>query len=348
MSDKPDYWRYWAAQASEVSPLYARLALAIGESEELRSLAARARSGQPHANMILGAVHFLLLRGRAHPLARFYATLGGSSSPTEEDPFPEFADFVKLHESEISSLIETRVTNTNEVGRSALLHPGLRAVAEKAGAPLNIIEIGPSAGLNLIWDRYGVRFLRGGVVVAESVTDGALLLDCELRGNAVPPLGNVPPVARRIGLELSPVDLNDEGDRDWLRALIWPDLPARLARLDQAIAQYRSTEDVIEIRPGDALDNLVPVLRGIPENEPVCVFHTIALYQFSREMRQTVEDLLTVAGLRRPVFRLSFEQEDRARTFGAQLSLIRYHDGMREAKLLADCQPHGAWIEWRA
>lgn len=341
-----DYWQRWAEQVADISLLYARLARAIGADEKLRSMAARARTGQPRANMILGAVHFLLLRGATHRLVRFYATLGGTALARDEDLFPAFADFVSQHEVAITHLIETRVTNTNEVGRSALLHPGMRTIAAEAGTPFNLIEIGPSAGLNLIWDHYGVRYARDGERVLEYEPGAALVLDAQLRGRALPPSGPSVQIARRIGLERNPVDLENDDDRDWLRALVWPDAPARLERLDRAISLFRGAGTKVEICPGDALENLLPVLRTIPEDEPVCVFHTIALYQFSAAMKTALEDILTIAGLRRPVWRLSCEQEDRAERFGATLAMSRYHDGVCDTRRLALCQPHGAWLEW--
>src|SRR5438105_5012632 len=87
----------------------------------MSSRAGRAKPGQPHANMILGAVHFLLLRGAEHPLKRFYATVGGTVGAEGEDPFPDFRDFIGAHRDAIARLIEARVTNTNEVARSTIL-----------------------------------------------------------------------------------------------------------------------------------------------------------------------------------------------------------------------------------
>ena len=343
MSARPDYWAFWSGDAKRTgSPLYARLAEGIGGDSDLKALAARARKGQPPANMILGAVHFLLLRGADHPLKRFYPTAGGTEYVEGDDPFPLFADFVARHRSAIERLIESRVTNTNEVGRSAVLHAGFRAVAAEAGAPLNLIEIGPSAGLNMIWDRFGVRYTRDGEAAAEIAPDAPLVIECELRGPQIPPLGPAPAIGRRVGLELNPVNLEDGDDRDWLRALVWPDRPARLARLDRAIALFRDVAAEVEIRSGDALDLLLDAVRAMPQREPLCVYHTIALYQFSAAMKETAEDLLTVAGLRRPVWRLAFEFDGT----DYPLSLVRYHDGTRAERRLALCQPHGAWLEW--
>ncbi|HXC56737.1 MAG TPA: DUF2332 domain-containing protein [Rhizomicrobium sp.] len=336
-----DYWDFFADDAQRTgSVLYARLAAGIGQDAELKALAARARLGQPHANMILGAVHFLLLRGADAALRRFYPSVGGTVSAADEDPFADFRAFVLAHVREIEPLIATRVTNTNEVGRSALLHPGFRAVA--AGAPLSLIEIGPSAGLNLIWDKYGVRYRRDGKTAA-TVNDGAaLVIDCELRGEGMPPLGAVPAVGGRVGLELNPVDLAKADDRDWLRALIWPDQVARLVRLDRAIALFARERP--EIRAGDALALLPDALAAVPRDQVPCVYHTIAVYQFSHEMREALESILTVAGLRRPVWRLSFEYDGALYV----LSVIHYSDGARTQTRLASCHPHGTWMEWCA
>jgi hypothetical protein len=330
-----DYWSFFAEDARRTgSELYGRLAAGIGGDAELRALAAKARAGQPHANLLLGAVHFLILRGAKHPLTRFYGTAGGMVSAADADPFPDFRDFVRAHLDAITPLIETRVTNTNEVGRSAILHAGFRALG--LGAPLSLIEIGPSAGLNLIWDKYGVRYGAAAAVNA----DAPLVIDCELRGENQPPTGAAPAVSARVGLELNPVDLTKADDRDWLRALIWPDQGSRLARLDKAIALF--AEEKPPIVAGDALALLPDALAAVPRDAVPVVYHTIAVYQFSREMREALESILTVAGLRRPVWRLSFEYD------GAiyLLSAIKYADGMREETRLASCHPHGTWMEW--
>src|SRR5262249_7691688 len=137
--------------------------------------------------------------------------------------------------------------------------------------------------------------------------DAPIVIGCEVRGEKMPPAGATPRVSKRIGLELNPVDLSHDDDRDWLRALMWPDQISRLDRLDRAIELFRAHKP--EIRAGDALMLMSDALRAMPEDQALCIYHTIALYQFSRQMKETLNDILTVAGLRRPVYRLSFEAE---------------------------------------
>jgi hypothetical protein len=339
-----DYWTLFADDARRMgSTLYWRLSSGVQGDETLRGLTAGAKRGQPHANLLLGAVHFLLLRGAQHPLREFYPNLNGGVAK-DGDPFPAFRDFCRAHRGELEPLIATRVTNTNEVGRSAILHPGFRVAAEEARAPLHLIEIGPSAGLNLIWDKYGVRYHKGGKTIAAIAPDAPLVIDCELHGERVPPTGPSPQIAGRVGLELNPVDLSNADDRDWLRALMWPDQISRAERLDKAIALFAQSH--VEIRSGDAVALLPDAMADAPRDAAICIYHTIALYQFSDKMRAALEDTLTAAGVRRPVLRLSYEMEK----FGGDcaLKLIRYHDGTREERMLASCHPHGTWIEWRA
>jgi hypothetical protein len=335
------YWRRFSAEARNLgSPLYERLALAVDDDAELRAIAARARPGQPQANLLFAAVHFLLLQGEQHKLRDSYATAGGTE---HGDPFPAFRDFVVTHAAAVTALVEARVTNTNEVARSCVLRAGFAALAESEPAPLHMIEIGPSAGLNMIWDHYGMRYRRDDATVAEIAPETPLVLECELRGDRMPPLAAPSVIVGRVGLELNPVNLSDRNDRDWLRALVWPDQPQRLDRLDRAIALYR--KGAPKILSGEALALLPDALAAIPPDDAVCVYHTIAVYQFSAAMKDALTAILVVAGLRRPVWHLSFEF-DGAKDYALTLTLHR--GGSADARMLAVAQAHGGWIEWRA
>ena len=337
-----DYWEFFAEEAERAgAPLYVRLSRGVGGDAELREFANSVRKGQPPANVLLAAVHYLLLRGVEHPLKRFYPNLNGGIRMESEDPFPHFQNFVAQCRSELAPLVATRVTNTNEVGRSALLHAAFRAVAKESGEPLNLIEIGPSAGLNLIWDRYGVRYVRGAEEFRTEPHDALLIIDCELHDANVPPLGSAPKVASRVGLELNPVDLSKAEQRDWLKALVWPDQIARFARLEKALEIYARKKP--EIHVGDALELLPDAIVAIPEDQPVCIYHSMVIYQFSEEMRQALDNLLIAASLRRPIWRVGLEG---SLTGENLLTLGLYRDGQRTVRTLANCHPHGSWMEW--
>ena len=182
------------------------------------------------------------------------------------------------------------MTNTNEIGRCSALHAGFRAVARETGEPLHLIEIGPSAGLNLLWDRYRIRYRRGDRRIESGPADAPLTLDCDLHGEKDPPAGALPLIASRIGLERNPVDLSDPRQRDWLKALVWPDHLARFERLQEAIAFFRAHP--ANIGAGDALELLPDAIARIPEAQPVCIYHSFVVYQFSEEMRDALDNIL--------------------------------------------------------
>src|SRR4051794_2562880 len=101
-----DYWEFFADEAERAdAPLYVRLSRGIGGDPELREFANGVRKGQPPANVLLAAVHYLLLRGAEHPLKRFYPNLNGGSRVEGEDPFPRFQDFVAQFRGELAPLI---------------------------------------------------------------------------------------------------------------------------------------------------------------------------------------------------------------------------------------------------
>ena len=126
-----DYWDFFIAESvRQKAPLYVRLAMGVRDDPRLSARAARARPGQPMANLILGAVHFLLLQGLNHGLRAYYRTLNPDDAPRATgNPFPLFRDVCLAHEAAIGAMVASRVTNTNEVGRSPYLRAGFLRIA---------------------------------------------------------------------------------------------------------------------------------------------------------------------------------------------------------------------------
>jgi hypothetical protein len=269
----------------------------------------------------------------------FYPTLSGTPIP-DADPYPIFRAFCLAHTDAIVELLRTRRVQTNEVRRCALLLPAFGLVAAQAQArPLTLIELGPSAGLNLLWDRYGYDYGLGWIVGDPTAS---LQLTCELRGAHQPPIPRrLPQVASRCGIDLYPVDLHDQQAIDWLRALIWPEQLERLARLERAIAVARSDPPVIHA--GDALNRLPTLLATVPERTVACVFHSFVINQFTDEGRARLRQILEQYGAQRDLFCIGIL----GISSYPELSLLSFVGGVQTERVLATCSGHADWLAWQ-
>lgn len=136
---------------------------------------------------------------------------------------------------------------TNEIARSAMLLPGLLEIARITRLPLTICEIGASAGLNQLLDRFGYRYgqARWGNILSP------VQLAPEVRGGPIPLDGDMT-IAGKAACDLSPIDISRANERLRLRSYVWADQVARLERLDAAIAL--ATAEPVSIVQADAAD----------------------------------------------------------------------------------------------
>jgi hypothetical protein len=327
--------------ASEVSsPLYAQLARQVAADPDVLRLVTEADRFQQVSHLLFGAVHFLLLGGSAHPLAEFYPSLRAAPRPAEE-AYPHFRAFCLEHAAEIRRLVTMQRVQTNEVQRCTALLPAFAVVSRWGGGkPLALVEAGASAGLNLLWDRYGYDY--GAAGRAGDVASPVQLV-CEVRGGILPPIPPVlPAVSYRLGIDLKPIDVRDEAATRWLRALIWPEHRDRARLLERAIGMAR--QDPPPMRAGDLLDLLLPALEEAPGDAAVCVYHSYTLNQCPRTTGEQLDLLLAGFSRNRDVDRISLEW------FSGQqqphLELYSYRRGAVQRTLLASCEAHGREIEW--
>jgi len=178
---------------------------------------------------LAGGLHALVRGGRApRRLAALYP-------PNQAAPDPEalraaLAEAVADAGADLLPWLD-RAPQTNEPMRSGPLMAGLLAVAaETGGLPLALHEIGASAGLVLVLDRYEHRL--GG---AAAGTPGAPVTIAPAWEGGPPPQGAPVRVARRRGCDLDPLDVTRPADRERLLAYVWPDQADRLARTEAAI-----------------------------------------------------------------------------------------------------------------
>lgn len=331
---------YQGQSVENASPLYAALSRAVAHDLEVLELVRHADPATQIPNMLFGAVHDLLLGGVAHPLEKFYPSL--TPSPGAPDgAYPDFRAFCLEHASEVQQRVETRRVQTNEVQRCTGLLLAFAEVARRyKDGPLALVEIGASAGLNLLWDRYGYHYEGLGHV---GDSKAAVQLGCRVEGEIVPPLPQgFPEVASRVGIDLLPIDVNDQAATRWVRALIWPEHTDRAERFERALQIAQGAPP--RVLAGDAAERLPGVMAELPKDALACVYHSYTLNQCPRRVRERIVDEVREAAHERPVVRVSLEW------YGGQpqpqMELFEYETATETDTLLARCESHGRAIEW--
>ena len=236
---------------------------------------------------------------------------------------------------ELSEQMLARRTQTNEPARCTALMPALAQLPQ----PLALLEVGASAGLTLLVDRYSYDY--GGHQIAGS-DPRAPTLRCAPQG-PVPLPARLPQVIWRAGLDINPLDVNNDDDVRWLGCLLWPGEGDREQRLAAAVATAR--RDPPPVHRGDLLDDLPALAAQAPAEATLIVYHTSVLAYVTMDKRR--QFAAAVAGL--GAVWLSNEgpgvvPDLPLPPYGGSPSVLA-RDGRT---LLAFADPHGTWLHWLA
>lgn len=331
--------RFAHVEARDSSPLYEQLALGVAADDELLALTDSIPDDQPAPNLLFAAVQYLLLDRPDEPLAAVFPSVSTETPTLNEGTYETFRAFCFSHREQLTSLFQSRRVQTNVVRRSSILLPVFEYVAQqRAHAPLGLVEIGASAGLNLLWDRYGYEYDSTGPY---GNPDSPVQLTCAVRDDGMPPLSESPPdVGSRIGLDLNTLDPHDEADARWLRALIWPEHDERRRLLDGAISLARESPPTLV--EGDALNELHAVCERVPDDHALCLFNTHVLYQFTTDQQRAFEGLVNELGETRDLFWANCEWHGET----PEVRYVAYTDGDKSTGTLARYDAHGRWLEW--
>ena len=247
---------------------------------------------------LLAGVFRLVLTGRADELRPYYPCLGGTAEPAAF--WPVLRGVIAAHVDELHESLRT-APQTNEVGRSAALLIGLLDLAEVSGRTrIRLLEIGASAGLNLLLDRYAI----GGPGWSYGPGESPVRLEDAVRGELT--LRDFTIVERR-GCDLHPIDPATDTGRLLLTSFVWPDDVHRFRRLEGAFAVV----DQVGAPPVDqapASGWLAEQLTG-PTDAGVLpvVWNSITQQYWPPDEVAAVSELLSERGARAPLARVSME-----------------------------------------
>jgi len=257
---------------------------------------------------LLSGLHYLVLAGRAS-----WENVGAA--------LHDEADF-------LDEWVATERVQTNEPRRCWWLVPCFLEAARRTEADaFDCLELGCSAGLNLLWDRYGYEFAAGSL-------PGAPVFRGEERGSRPVPVAALPRVESRLGVDLAPPDLHTEEGVSLLKSFVWADQEQRLADLDAAIEVWQ--RDPPEIVVGDMLEELPGLLARRRAAVPLVVWQTAALGYLPDERQRRVRELISGAGV---VFVETAQPLDGSHD---------YYGLFVGGDEVAHGEFHGAWIEWLA
>ena len=282
-----------------------------------------------------GGLHHLYLTGADLRLARLYS--GGVTRQSEVDAL--VGTVVADHGAALLPWFD-RPPQTNEAGRSASFMAGLLTMAQRFGPRFEISELGASAGINTMMERF--HYDLGGIEVGPR--DSLMRIRPDWRG--MPPPAGAPQITEIGGCDSAPIDLCNPAAALRVKAYVWPDAPERLARMDAAIALAAArAPDLI------AADAAAWIAARLARPQTVGVTrviqHSIVWQYLGDERRARITALIEAAGsLATPERPLAWMMlETNRATFLHELTL-RCWPGDGLPRVLGHAHAHGAWVEW--
>ncbi|QDL90724.1 DUF2332 family protein [Paroceanicella profunda] len=326
------------AEACEAlgSPLTARVCRLVPgmlEGELLRRIADW--PGEPVADALAlrlcGGLHALARDGRSPALTAAYPPGAGALEAG-------LAEALRAHQAFLLPWLDS-APQTNEVARSGVLLGGALEIARRTGLPLELLEIGASAGLNLAFDRYSYDLGAAGRWGSARVA-----IACEWRGRW-PDTSTPLSVIARAACDRAPVPVRDRAARARMLAYVWADQAARLARAEGALDLVAEAPWAVE--EADAADWVEARLATPPLPRSVRVLmHSIMWQYMPPETRERIRAAMAQAGAgataQAPLAWLRMEA-DRSR--GSAAILLTLWPG-GETQELGRGDFHGRWADW--
>ena len=265
MSTTAERYRRFAREAAPRSPIYAGWAESLAADEASIALIDELPVASRQPVLVFTAARFTGLA-----------------------PHESIAPWLREHWPAVADIARQRATQTNDPRRTGPLVAALQRIE----GPVALLEVGASAGLTLLLDRYSHVFERGGALHRLDPEDGASALElrCAL-GESVPVPTRLPRIVWRAGLERQPLPWGDAEAERWLRTLVWPEERDRALQLNQAMTIAR--REPPRLVAGDALDGLPALAAQAPSGATLVVWSPAVLVYLDPARRERFHDLAT-------------------------------------------------------
>jgi hypothetical protein len=361
--------RFAQHDAALDDPLYVAIAAAVAQRADWAAMLVAAPATQRLPMLWLAALQDRVLAcvdaGERPPLADYFSSAGGVRPPDAALP-GHLGAFIDRERAALAHTIATRSTQTNEIGRSAVLWPVLQALVERTGRRrIALLDVGCSAGLNLGVDRWRYRYVddaTGATIAATppSRDPRAPEIACRVLAGPGPGSAAEPEIAMRLGLDLKPIDVADAGEARWLRACLWPHDAERRARFDAAVAIAR-TQHWPLAATADASAAIAEWRSSLPDDVMPVVFNSWVLSYFDEALLRRHVDGLLKQVAQRGVAWVSAENPALSRTWwpgkpasaadarpNATSWTVARPDGHGGVawELAATSHAHGRWMQW--
>lgn len=343
--------------------LAAAIFAALADSHDLATIVARGGDYFFNTWSLFAAVQLLVDREKPAGFARYFQE-GHEGTALADTRFSErLGHFCLEHAHEITGLVASRTCQMNEVDRcGAALLPGLAHIRSRVcAAPIELIDVGCSAGLQLLFDLYAYDF---GAGQTWSDPNAVTAVNCRLAGGTLPDLEAARgAVVGRVGIDRKPPRLDDPDTRDWIIASSGHSRTRTAALLRIALRER------VPILTGDAVELVPKVIAEVPTDRLPLVYDSASLVYFPADRREAFVSQLHEIGARRDLVWLSYEsfmpQSDGSVTtvqgsalppdvakdvaggaFWVCVEMTAWIDGTAETRTLAVAHPWGLWVRW--
>ena len=361
---------WFAHHAFPDDPLCQALADCAARRADWAALLAAAPAPQRLPLLWLAALQERVLAlvedGERPALADYYASAGPARAP-DAALEAHLGEFIASHRAALAHTIGRRTTQTNEIGRCAVLWPILQALVETTGRRrIALLDVGCSAGLNLGVDRWRYRYVDDatGATLATTPPDRdprAPEITCRLRAGVRPTSVAVPEIASRAGVDLHPIAIDEPAEVRWLRACLWPHDAERRERFDAAVAIARTQHWPLRA-VADAAAAIDEWLDGLSGDAMPVVFNSWVLSYFDAPLLRRYVDAVLGAVSRRGAVWICADDPKLSRTWwpgrpeaegdqqpNATAWTVARPDGHGGVawEFAATSHAHGRWMRWR-